>query len=54
MLAEYEPLPTTELHREVKAIMPAHQTVVQEIQEALLVDGIIWNLNPNWKRWCVG
>jgi hypothetical protein len=41
VLDEYERLSTTELDARVKELIPAHQTVVQEVREGLLAEGVI-------------
>jgi hypothetical protein len=41
VLGECERLSTTELDTRVKETTPAHQTVVQEVREALLAEGAI-------------
>ena len=41
VLDEHERLSTTELDTKVKEMTPAHQTVVQEVREALLAEGTI-------------
>jgi hypothetical protein len=41
VLAEHGRLSTTQLDTEVKASTPAHQTVIQEVRQALLAEGVV-------------
>jgi hypothetical protein len=41
VLAEHGRLSTTQLDTQVKASTPAHQTVIQEVREGLLAEGVV-------------
>ncbi len=51
VLWEYERLSTTELDAKVKEYTPAHQKVVQEVREGLLVEGLLSKTEGRTTYW---